>query len=401
MTTNLPPTSWAFLLLAVLVCLNSNGQRGHAAEIERLSFNADGTMYQTSNGQAFQAGGWNWGHWGMTLPGDAQLHISEGANIVRIILRWWGLYGRSGIDAYDDGAPGHINATNLALLDQMIQWCADANLWINLAVDSNCGQNGMQNLQTADYCNISGVPAQNFWNNLGMRAKFKEVWTFVASRYKNVSRIAWYEILPEPSPPPPATNADVSEFYQEMIPVLRAVDPITPILIGPNGGYSAPLIATVYNSSYTNVVYTADFLDPVMRNTSNLLGKLNYLIALRNATGAPMFIQQAGDTIVSDPNATALAAGLQILINNKVGFTGWEYRGPSYYSYSVWWENGTQWSLKTIPYDVYLSKFASWSTPLNSSTSSTTISSSTSSSSAATNKASITAVLTFFICALC
>lgn len=59
--------------------------------------------------------------------------------------------------------------------------------------------------------------------------------------------------------------------------------------------------------------------------------------------------------------------GLQLLIDNHIGFTGWEYRGPSYPDYSVWYQNQTSWVLKPLPYGIYKSKFAQWNSPLDTS----------------------------------
>jgi hypothetical protein len=331
--------------------------------VERLSFSSNGTIL-LPNGEEFHAAGWNWGHWILMQDGDAQLNAQEGANIVRIIFRWWGPYPDKRIDSYNDTAEGHLNPENLAVLDRNIQQAVDAGLWINLAFDSDCGQNGAANENMEIYCAIDGKPAQNFWNNLDMRTKFKEAWTYIVNRYKDIPRLAWYEILPEPDPPG-FTDSDVKDFYADMIPVLRAGDPKTPILIGPSGAYFAFKINTIYDPSFENVVYTADFLAPTVFNTSRMLQKVQTLTSFRASNNVPVFVQQVGITITLDPDGSLLDEGLQLLIDNDIGFTGWEYRGPSYGEYSPWYQNGTKWGLKEITYNIYKSKFAQWATPLN------------------------------------
>lgn len=355
--------SLLFVVLAVL-CLPSH-QRGFdtSSTLERLSFSPNGTIL-LPNGEEFRAGGFNWGHWTLTQPEDGALNVAEGANIVRIIFRWWGLYGDPTIDAYVDGADGHLNTTNVARLDSLIAFAVQAGLWINLAFDSNCGQSGAQDADTEVYCTIDGKSAQNFFNNLGMRTKFKEAWTYLVNRYKNTPRIAWYEVMPEPNPPGFA-DVDVKNFYADMIPVLRAADPNTPILIGGNVNYFANKISTVYDASYTKVVYTADFLAPVVLNTTKMKSKVDMLTSFRSTTGAPVFVQQFGITIAQDPTGELLDAGMQLLIDYHIGFTGWEYRGPSFPEYSVWYQNKTSWVLKQLPYDIYKSKFAQWNSPLD------------------------------------
>jgi hypothetical protein len=334
---------------------------------ERLTFDSNGTMFLPDS-RVFQAGGWNWGHWDLVQPEDASNNKQEGANIVRMVLRWWGYYAIETNDAYADAEPGHLNTTNIEILDQRIAWAVAQGLWINLAFDSNCGQNGNQSTQMSAYCTIDGAPAQNFWNNLSMRQKFKDAWAFLANRYKNTNRIAWYEILPEPSPPGYG-DVPVRQFYGELISVIRAVDAVTPILVGPNNAYAVNKLPNAYNATWSNIVYTSNFLDPIMRNLTTMPPKVDIVTAFRNTYGVPVFIQQAGTRTETDQDASKLSGGLQMLINANIGYTVWEYRGNSIAEYSAWWQNDTgrgfNWSLKQQMLDVMMAKFALWSTPLD------------------------------------
>src|SRR3954454_19522978 len=43
--------------------------------------------------------GWNWGQWGTMQPQDAADNRAQGANVVRIPLRWWGAWGEDSVNA--------------------------------------------------------------------------------------------------------------------------------------------------------------------------------------------------------------------------------------------------------------------------------------------------------------
>ena len=114
--------------------------------------------------------GWNWGHWGKAQPQDGAENAAQGANVVRIPLRWWGFYkGRGGtVDSREDGATATagIDPANLRHLDDMVRSASAAKLWIVLFVDSDCGQNGTQDARERQYCdpqgNIVKRPAEDF-----------------------------------------------------------------------------------------------------------------------------------------------------------------------------------------------------------------------------------------------
>src|SRR5205814_948010 len=130
--------------------------------------------------------GYNWGQWGTVLPQDAADNVTQGANSVRIPLRWWGDW-RDGVDSRDPGAPGHIDPAHLAILDQTITWATSHHLWVTLFVDSNYGQG-------------AAGRTDNFWTDPAMKKQFTEVWQFLTRRYLHTPLMGAYEILPEPNP---------------------------------------------------------------------------------------------------------------------------------------------------------------------------------------------------------
>src|SRR5215468_1277085 len=191
------------------------------AQVGRLSLQGEHIL--ALNGVEIKLRGWNWGQWNTVLAGDLASQgypnanpsdpsdgldaANQGANVVRILLRWWGKWGdnvdRFGlpVDSRDESVAGHVSAQALALLDDEISEATRHGLWVVLAVDSNCGQESPDDDDPSKtYCNdtVHGVDHANFVNDPAMKTEFMEIWAHLADTYKSHPRIAMYEILPEP-----------------------------------------------------------------------------------------------------------------------------------------------------------------------------------------------------------
>lgn len=298
--------------------------------------------------------GWNWGHWGKAQPGDAAENAAQGANVVRIPLRWWGFYEGRDIDSRDDRAvatagidPGHLKH-----LDEMVQWASRAKLWIVLFIDSDCGQNGTQNDQEKGHCDPSGAYPQghNFWTDKAMRQRFQAVWRFIANRYKDTPYMGLFEPLPEPNPVG-VPDDQIRAFYAETMAVIREAAPGIPLLIG-GRLYKAPAVRQLYDPTWKDVVYTGNlFLHARGGASESSLEELHkraaYLLALRATYQVPVFVQQVGVRSCEDPDAKAVKAVLSHLVKNRIGFTYWEYRGASNPdTYGVLYQQGNRWVAK-------------------------------------------------------
>lgn len=272
--------------------------------------------------------GWNWGNWGTEQPQDAADNVAQGANAVRIPLRWWGGYPAT-MEARDDASEGHIVPARLAELDHTIADATSKGLWVVLFVDSNCGQ-ASATRDTAAACGTAsdGTP-NNFVNDSKSRDTFFETWTFLAARYAEVPYIAMYELLPEPNfgckdggGCPDWTLA--KKFYSALVPLVHAADPRTPVLVGPNGGYEVKHLEESFMPGTTGVVYTGDLL----AHASSDPASVGLLTAFRAAHDVPVFVQQVGV-----PKSTAGATDivnrvLGQLHDADIGWTWWTYREP-------------------------------------------------------------------------
>jgi hypothetical protein len=334
------------------------------AGVGRLSLQGDKIL--APNGLEIQLRGWNWGQWNTVLAGDLASQgyphadpgdpsdgldaAHQGANVVRILLRWWGKYGdkvdRFGslVDSRDESATGHVNAQALQLLDFEISEATRHGLWVVLAVDSNCGQESPTDVDP--YCNDTdrGIDHANFVNDPDMKAEFAEIWAHLADTYKSHGHIAMYEVLPEPqfgcTGAKGCNYDDVKSFYSDLIATIRSKDASTPILIGPGSGYSMKniekaLLPDPTGMNPNKLIYTANMLSREAISRADL----GTFTSFRDDHNVPVFVQQVGidQSIVPDMtgqlDSTAylrdVKAVLQQLDVDGIGWTWWTYRDQS------------------------------------------------------------------------
>lgn len=282
--------------------------------------------------------GINEGTWGEMRSGDAAQIAANGGNVVRVLIRWWGLYGGHDVESRDDPAPGHFEPGHLAQFLQNVQWCLDAGLWVVAAIDSNCGQNGLQDAGTIGYCDPSGgyPEGHNFWTDPTQRALFQQAWVHLAGRLKALPNIAMYELLPEPLQDRDASYADdVSAFYQQLMAAIedQAGDRRTPFLVGARDAYDIRLCdeAFIADVRWRNrVVYTGNlFIHPTktrQENLSTIDSRLDALAAMKQARQVPVFVQQYGVRSGDDPDQSYLEYGLAAMDAAGIGYTGWQWR---------------------------------------------------------------------------
>jgi Cellulase (glycosyl hydrolase family 5) len=281
--------------------------------------------------------GMNEGTWGKMRSDDAAAIAAQGANVVRVLIRWWGLYGRDDINSRSDGQPGHFDRAHLDQFLNEVRWCLDAGLWVVPVIDSDCGQ-GAQDPDTLAYCDPDGTypGGRNFWTDLTQRQLFKEAWVHLAGILKDYPNIAFYELLPEPLGGRDASYGDdVSAFYQELMVAIEdsAGDKRTPFLVGARDAYNIKICDEAYIAAArwaNRVVYTGNlfvFTDKSeAENIVSLEARLGALSKMKMVRGVPVFIQQFGVRTSDDPGEFYLDAGLARMNAAAIGYTGWQWR---------------------------------------------------------------------------
>jgi cellulase (glycosyl hydrolase family 5) len=284
--------------------------------------------------------GYNWGQWGTEQPEDGADNLAQGANSVRLPLRWWGDW-KPGVDSRLTGAPGHIDPDHLKALDDHIALAASKHLWVVLFLDSNFGQ---------------GAPGEtdNFWTDPTMKQEFTEVWQFLVARYQATPYIAAYEILAEPKPPG-VSDEGVKELYDSIIPVLRAIDHRTPIVVGPNLDYNLHHLDAAYTTVDANIIYTGNLLkyDP---------SKIPDITAFTAAHHAPVWIDQIGIENTSRQSLGQAGDLIGQLAAIHAGWAWWTYREqrPDDAGYGIYHQDpadDTKWLVKQDWFDLMTRSF--------------------------------------------
>jgi hypothetical protein len=250
--------------------------------------------------------GYNWGQWGAAQQQDAADNLAQGANSVRIPLRWWGDW-KSNVDSRDPGAPGHVDPAHLSQLDRYISWATSQHLWVVLFLDSNFGQG-------------ANASKDNFWTDPAMKQQFIEVWQFLVARYLHTPYIAAYELLAEPHPPGVSDSA-VKDFYDTVISAVRRTDTRTPLVVGPNQDYSLKHLMAAYTTVDRNVIYTGDYFI-----FDNPLDRMPDIQAFQQRYRVPVWINQVGIPSGNADSQTKARAVLGALNAAGVGWAWWTYR---------------------------------------------------------------------------
>lgn len=288
-----------------------------------------GKQLLDKNGQVLTIRGINQGTWGENFEQDPADIQALGANCIRTVFRWWGKYGTSDIDSRADAAWDRINRENLNQQLKEVKWATDRGLWVIVAFDSNCGQNGLQNAETIAYCDPGGAyptTGRNFWSDLATREFFKQAWKKLARELAPYPRILAFELLPEPLEGRDSTYADdVRDFYREVIAAVRTVDPKTPFLIGARDAYNINLADEAWLSERTDVIYTGNILSGKMTNQVALPAYVKALTDMRDTRNVPVLVQQVGRETSADTTLVHMNGGLSALNANGVHWTYWQW----------------------------------------------------------------------------
>jgi endoglucanase len=106
-----------------------------------------------------------------------------------------------------------------ALLDSLLDWCEESNLY--LILDMHCAPGGQNNGNISD---SDGIEAR-LWTEPSIYQPLTiRIWQEIASRYVNDPRIGGYDLLNEPVLPDGYSNQVLRDFYIELTDSIRQLD---------------------------------------------------------------------------------------------------------------------------------------------------------------------------------
>lgn len=319
---------------------------------DRLSFS--GVDFLDPDSQAFSPRGVNQGTWGENYSIDAPAIAGYNANHVRLLIRsnlGGPLTYDAGVDAYEDNGTNYFLSTHSAQFMQEIDWATAENLWVIVAYDSDQGQGVGRN--------DTPVTGWDFFDGsadaAAAKEKFFKGWEWIATQCRGRPYILAYELLPEPLPFNSVAGDAVTlrAFYRELIARVRAIDTVTPFLIGPRASYSPNNLDEALLSERTDCIYTIDALTNRVTSEGTIAALIEGFYDWCALNSVPGLIQQLGrntdedigdinDDLVADTTEniglTALNGSLSVCNALGVPYTSWQYHqntnNPGAYG---WW----------------------------------------------------------------
>ena len=174
------------------------------------------------------------------------------ANTVRFVGLLWkdSIMESDGLECYDgDASRGYLSAECVRYIDALITQATDAGLWVIIAA-------------RAKYAAGWGLGQPDVWGDPTLRAQMVAMWRWIAHRYKNVDRIAGYEIMSEPRNKGVSQSA-VTQFMREGCEAVHSADPRSLCVVGPRPYYKLwELSDEVLQPRGSNTLYTFDFFVP-------------------------------------------------------------------------------------------------------------------------------------------
>ncbi len=166
----------------------------------------------------------------------------------------------------------------------------------------------------------------------------KKFFTDVATLNKNKNNII-YEIANEPNG---VSWSTIKNYATQIIPVIRAIDPKAPILIGTRGWSSLGMSdGSSYQEivsnpvNFPNIMYSFHFYAASHRD--------EYLAGLDNASKVlPIFVTEFGTQTYSGDGANDFPMSdryMQLMANKKIGWANWNYSDD--------WRSGAIWKSDT------------------------------------------------------
>lgn len=144
-----------------------------------------------------------------------------------------------------------IKQQGLKHFDRLISWCREYKIYVILDMHAAPGA------QNTDWHSDSQSKAL-FWERRQYQKQSLSFWTFIASRYKDESIIAGYDVINEPV----IKNVScLKKFYKEAIKTIRKIDKKHIIFL--EGNLWAQDIDFLNKSDNENIVYSIHFYQPL------------------------------------------------------------------------------------------------------------------------------------------
>lgn len=240
-------------------------------------------------------------YWNYITREDIQRISQECYNVVRIPFNHDLLE--------DDWVPYTYKPEGWAVLDSILSWCEEFNVYAILDLHSAPG--GQSNLFTADPDFLI-----NLWNGAINQTRTANLWKAIAERYKDRGIIAGYDLLNEPDAP---NDTMMLEMYQRIIDSIRTVDINHMLFI--EGSQYATDFSIFSTPPDDNIVYEFHMYTWFI---SDIRNEVNQYTLLSQAQNTPIWCGEWGENVYDELDST-----IHIFRDTLYGLSGsafWTYK---------------------------------------------------------------------------
>jgi endoglucanase len=202
------------------------------------------------------------------------------------------------------------DAEGFILLDRVIQWARQENLYIILDMHAAPGGQTGKNIDDSD-----GYPW--LFSDASAQQRTIAVWQRLARHYHNDSAVLGYDLLNEPIPNYPGLdrfNASLEPFYKRLSTAIRQVDTHHILILG---GAQWDTDFSVFGPPFDkNVIYTFHRYHAAAEQAT-----VQKYVDFRNLYNVPVWLGESGE------NADEwIAQFVSVLEKNDIGWAFWPYK---------------------------------------------------------------------------
>ncbi len=233
----------------------------------------------------------------------------------------------------DDFTPYVYKPAGWAVLDSVLKWCEDYNVYAVLDLHSAPG--GQSTSFTADPDFLI-----NLWNGTINQNRTKRLWKAIADRYKNRGIIAGYDILNEPNVSP---SSDMLNLYDAIIDSIRSVDNNHMLFIeGNNYAQDFSIFTTLPDP---NTCFEFHIYPWFFNNADSIAAHVNVYTSLSNSLNAPIWCGEFGENDFAHLDTTLIILNDPPYKVSGTAFWTWKkMKQTSQYPYYYGINNATDWN---------------------------------------------------------
>jgi len=204
------------------------------------------------------------------------------------------------------GTPDVWNEQGFALVDDIIKWCALAEIYVILDLHAAPGGQS-DNSGISDY----DITKPSLWESADNRSKTVRLWDRISERYKNQPWVAGYDLINETNWNLP-NGTLLRELYGNLTTAIRANGDNHILFIEGNG----------YSNDYTGLTPAWDpqmvYVFHKYNSSADFSTDLQWVLDLRVAQNRPIWCGEHGEN--SNDNFTKM---VELLRGNGIGMSWW------------------------------------------------------------------------------